>query len=92
VNTHTIVQNANIPLTKYMQRREFILATGTSFGRLDRCIKCGDVALHLIDGRIKIDALEALRALAVRYPWHSQFEQLAEELDIQFQQTNNDFA
>jgi hypothetical protein len=80
-NTHVSVRKPTITLTQFMQRRLFMQATGTSYARLDRCIQCGDIAIHLIDGRIKIDTLEALKALAIRYPWHSRFAQLIEQFE-----------
>jgi hypothetical protein len=87
MNTH-VMQRA-ITLNPFMQKTPFLQATGAYYRHLDLCIQSGEVALHLIDGKVQIEALEALRALIKfktgRYGRSTRYGQFAAMAD-QFEQ------
>jgi hypothetical protein len=64
MNTHVMLAQHEVKLKPFMQKYHFCQETGASYPHLDQCIHSGSVALHLIDGKVQIETLEALRALS----------------------------
>jgi hypothetical protein len=64
MNTHVMMAQREVKLKPFMQKYHFCQETGASYPHLDQCIHSGSVALHLIDGKVQIETLEALRALS----------------------------
>jgi hypothetical protein len=88
MNTHVMLAQREVKLKPFMQKYPFCQETGASYQHLDQCIHTGAVALHLIDGKVQIETLEALRALANfktgRYGRSTrcgQFAELADQLE-----------
>jgi hypothetical protein len=63
MNTHVMHAQREVKLKPFMQKYPFCQETGASYMHLDQVIQSGEVALHLIDGKVQIETLEALRAL-----------------------------
>ena len=68
MNTKPVLGQRPIEFTLYMQKHRFLQEAGLPYSALERCISDGDVELHLIDGRVQINILEALRAIAAKWP------------------------
>ena len=96
MNTHVMHGLLPVSFTPFMQKYPFLQATGAYYRHLDECIHSGAVALHLIDGRVQINTLEALRALAKyktgRYGRSTRYGQFAELADQLERDSNADSA
>jgi hypothetical protein len=75
-----------IALEPFMQKYPFFHATGATWSYLERCVQSGDVALHLIDGTVQLNTLEALRALS-KFPRYRDLAKLADEFEQQLAQS-----
>jgi hypothetical protein len=99
MNTHVMLAQREVKLKPFMQKYPFCQETGASYQHLDQCIHSGEVALHLIDGKVQVNTLEALRALAKyktgrygRSTRYGQFAQLIEQLERETQIDKDLFA
>ena len=88
MNTHVMLAQREVKLKPFMQKYPFCQETGAAYPHLDQCIQSGAVALHLIDGKVQVETLEALRALAKfktgrygRSTRYGQFAQLIEQFE-----------
>ncbi len=82
MNTRTLRSQRTVILKDYMQKYEWLAATGASYRHLEKYIQSGDIALHLIDGKVQIETLEALKVLSKLPRYADQFA----ELIVQFEQ------
>jgi hypothetical protein len=99
MNTHVMQGLREVKLKHFMQKYPFCQETGASWQHLDQCIQSGEVALHLIDGKVQVETLEALRALAKfktgrygRSTRYGQFAQLIEQFERDYQVDKDLFA
>jgi hypothetical protein len=95
MNTHIVLRTVN--LKPFMQKYPFCQETGAAYSHLEQVIQSGEVALHLIDGKVQINVLEALRALAKfktgrsgRATRYGNFAQLIEQFEQNLPQTDTD--
>ena len=90
MNTHVMQVQREAKLKPFMQKYPFCQETGASYVHLDMCIRNEEVALHLIDGKVQIETLEALKALTKfktgrygRSTRYGHFAQLVAQLEAE---------
>jgi hypothetical protein len=84
MNDQVLLGQQTFILKPFMQQYPFCETVGAKYRDVRTCYDAEEVALHLIDGRVQINVIETLRALAKRFPQrYARLGPMADQLEAQ---------